>query len=269
MSRIALSLLVSCLALPAAAQDFETVYQSYRDRDYGIAYEGFTRLAEYGDADAARWLGEMYMYGTGAGEGGPERNDADAVRAFEQAAQAGHPVAQWRLAFHYRHGRGVEQDRTASYRWYRASAEQGLTQAMNELGEHYQRGWGVEADEDEAYRWFLTSAEAGDAQGADALARMYRTEGVGPYDDDERAAHWYRVSAEAGWMGGMRGLGDAYRFGRGVEQDRVEALGWYIKAEELPRSGDNMGTIMSLIGEMTQEEFQRAEVEYESWVNPE
>ena len=269
MNRIALSLLVSCLALPAAAQDFETVYQSYRDRDFAAAYEGFTRLAEEGDADAARWLGGMYMYGTGAGEGGPEQNDAEATRAFEQAAQAGHAIAQSLLAFQYRFGRGVEQDRAAAYRWYRAAAEQGLTRAMNDLGEHYRRGWGVEADEDEAYRWFLTSAEAGDAQGAEALARMYRTEGLGPYDDDERAAHWFRVSAEAGWMGGMRGLGDAYRHGRGVEQDRVEALRWYVRAEELPRSGDNMGTIMRLIGEMTPAEFQQAEIEFESWVNPE
>ena len=269
MNRIALPMLLSCLALPAAAQDFETVYQSYRDRDHGAAYEGFTRLAKAGDTEAARWLGEMYMYGTGAGEGGPERSDADAVRAFEQAAQAGHSVAQWRLAFHYRHGRGVERDYAESYRWYRASAEQGLTISMNELGEQYLRGWGVEADEDEAYRWLLASAEAGDAQGADALARLYMNEGVGPYDDDERAAYWFRVSAEAGWMGGMRGLGDAYRRGRGVEQDRVEALRWYIKAEELPRSGDNMGTIMSLIGEMTPAEFQQAEAEFESWVNRE
>lgn len=249
------------------ARDFDAAFAAYRAGNSAVAYEGFSRFAAEGHAEAAYWLGHMYLRGSGADRGGAPQDDEAAYRAWRQAAEAGMARAQDWLAFAYRHGRGVEEDRAAAARWYLAAAEQGHASAMQSLGSHFAFGWGVDRDIAEAYRWYRASAEAGDGRGAHYLGRMYQYGDVPDAENpDEQAAHWFRVSGEAGFSGGSRSLGDAYRQGRGVPQDRVQAMRWYLVAES-QGGGALQRRIAELNEEMTRAERRRVEAERDSWLD--
>ena len=60
-----------------------------------------------------------------------------ALYDFEQRAVQGDPVAQFCLAFMYKHGKGVPQNFQNAIEWYIKSAEQGYVPAQNDLGVIY------------------------------------------------------------------------------------------------------------------------------------
>ena len=62
-----------------------------------------------------------------------------AMYVFEQRAVEGDAVAQFCLAFMYKHGKGVPQNFQDAIEWYIRSAEQGFVPAQNDLGIIYSR----------------------------------------------------------------------------------------------------------------------------------
>jgi TPR repeat protein len=62
-----------------------------------------------------------------------------AIYDFEQRAVQGDPIAQFCLAFMYKHGKGVPQNFQNAIEWYIKSAEQGYVPAQNDLGIIYSR----------------------------------------------------------------------------------------------------------------------------------
>lgn len=259
-------MLAISLALPAAAQDFDSVWEQYRERDYAAAYAGFRALSEQGDAEATFWLGEMYFRGVGDGEGGPARDQANAYAIWLPAAESGLARAQWRLAWFHRHGQaGFERDHVVAARWLEMAAAQGHGQAMTDLGELLLSGRaGLQVDEDRAYALFSEVAQTNPRVAGFNLGRMYWREGVGPADDDERAAHWYRLSAERNYGPALRELGRAYWQGRGVEKDLIEALR-LIHMSESRGGGDATRTMLSILAEMTPEQRALADELAETW----
>eukprot|EP00729_Bicosta_minor_P032786 gene32786-biopygen6813 len=69
--------------------------------------------------------------------------------------------------------------------------------------------------------------------------------GKGVDQDHVEAAKWYRKSAEAGDAAAQCNLGYMYHNGRGVKQDHVEAAKWYRKAAEagFAKAQWNLGTM--------------------------
>jgi len=121
-------------------------------------------------------------------------NDAvGAARLLTSAAQAGHPLAQVRLAMMYEAGQGVSRDKRAAFQWYARAAAQGEPASQAELGGYYEEADGV------AENWDL-------------------------------AAALYRASAMQGWMKGQFAYGRAFEFGIGVPQNRSQAVSWFRKA---------------------------------------
>jgi len=118
---------------------------------------------------------------------------AGAVKLVTSAAQAGHPLAQLRLAIMYEGADGVPRDKKAAFTWYGRAAAVGEPAAQRELGGYYEDGDGV------AENWDL-------------------------------AAGLYQASATQGWSKGQLALGRAYEFGIGVPQDRQQAVAWFAKA---------------------------------------
>ncbi len=109
------------------------------------------------------------------------------------AAQAGHPLAQLRLAIMYEGADAVPRDKKAAFTWYGRAAAVGEPAAQRELGGYYEDGDGV------AENWDL-------------------------------AAKLYQASATQEWSKGQLALGRAYEFGIGVPQDRQQAVAWFAKA---------------------------------------
>jgi TPR repeat protein len=84
------------------------------------------------------------------------------------------------------------------------------------------------ADAEAAAR-FREAAEDGHAAAAYELAQAYR-EGRGIEQDDEKAAHWFTTAAERGDPRAQYLLGTAYYSGAGVDQDYEIAAVWLGKA---------------------------------------
>jgi len=121
-----------------------------------------------------------------------------AARLALQAAEAGNPMAQLRVAMLYPKGDGVPKDAAAAFRWMRAAAAQGEPMAQDLLGTIYEYG---------------------------------RSTGFYDVADDwDMAARLWQASAAQGYLKGEFSLGRAYQYGIGVPIDQQLAISWYDKA---------------------------------------
>jgi uncharacterized protein len=160
-------------------------------RDLTAAAGWYRKAAQQGNAEAQFALGQMYSRGWGV-----PRDTADAMRWFQmansvesdgpptdwavvegygmpqdpeqaaywyrQAADKGHPEAQFNLARLYSSGKGVKRDEEQAARWVSASAIQAYDPAMTNLGERYAAGNGVAQDARRAYFWLTLAFLHGD-----------------------------------------------------------------------------------------------------------
>jgi hypothetical protein len=88
--------------------------------------------SDQGNAQAQFELGKMYTTGDGV-----PRNDEEAVKWFQPAANLGHVEAQYYLGLMYKDGRGTEKDFVEGYKWLNLAAAQGNANAevrMDALG---------------------------------------------------------------------------------------------------------------------------------------
>lgn len=106
--------------------------------------EDARRKAEEGDPAA------QYRYGVTCAQ---REEDAEAVKWFRRAAEAGNVDAQGSLAFMYASGRGVARDDVEAATWYRRAADRGSAEAQYNLGIAYATGRGVAQDDLAAHVW--------------------------------------------------------------------------------------------------------------------
>jgi len=189
-------------------------------RDLTEAAYWYRRSAEQGNAEAQFALGQMYSRGWGA-----PRDQADAVRWlqmansvesdgpptdwaniegygmpqddeiaafwYRQAADKGHPEAQFNLARLYASGHGVKKDEEQAARWVSASAAQGFGPAQLNLGERYASGNGVGKNEKRAYFWltlaFLHGEKSAEKQRTAAAAKLQASDVA---TEDRAAQNW-------------------------------------------------------------------------------
>jgi len=199
----------------------------YAQSQYSAAVPIYRLLADTGDVEANRRLGDIFRFGGS----GVEKDEAEAVRRYRKAALAGDEGAVSKLRSMYGIGRGAAPDEVEAVKTYRVAADRGDKRAMTCLGLLYEFGRGVEKDEAEAVRWYRKAAEGGDEGAMVALGFMLNS-GRGVAKDDAEALRWYRLAADAGNARALNNLGVAYANGRGVDKDEAEATRWYRKAAE-------------------------------------
>ncbi|KFA64176.1 hypothetical protein S40285_00788 [Stachybotrys chlorohalonatus IBT 40285] len=123
-----------------------------------------------------------------------------AAELFTQAAELGHPEANFRMGDAYEHGHlNCPRDPALSVHFYTGAAERGHAAAMMGLCAWYMVGAApiLEKDEEEAYEWARRSAELGFVKAQYAVA--YFTEmGIGCRRDILEANLWYVRAADAG-----------------------------------------------------------------------
>lgn len=127
---------------------------------------------------------------------------AGAAAILGNAAKAGNPMAQLRLAMLYGQGDGVPRNIRNAIYWYTQAAASGEPGAQAELATYYEEGDVIPED------WSM-------------------------------AMRLYQASAMQGWMKGQFGLGRAYEFGIGVPQNRQQAIAWFARSGA---QGDAKGT---------------------------
>ena len=147
-------------------------------------------------------------------------------RRLRLAAEAGDPIAQRDLGFHHAKGLGLPRDEVEAVRWFRMAADQGDKYAQYNLGFAYGNGRGVKKDEQAALHWYQLAA-AQDMNDAQCALGLIYEHGLGTAVDYEKAAHWNRLAADAGYAEACTNLGWQYENGLGVTQDFAAARKWY------------------------------------------
>ena len=163
-----------------------------RNREFAVARANFRPLAEQGNVDAQRAMGQLLMQDcTGmqdkpaavtwltkaAGSGnvvaeillgraylrglGVTQDDGKAFALYSQAAAAANPIAQMEVGYLYNSGRGVPQDRYQGLQWSVKAAEQGNAVALSNIAWAYITGDAVARNVDRAaYFWALADQRA-------------------------------------------------------------------------------------------------------------
>ena len=182
-------------------------------------------LAMQGDANAQYRMGWHYANDQEI------RNDREAVRWYQKAAEQGFAAAQCNLGFCYETGIGVDPNPKEAAAWYRKAAEQGFAIAQCNLGFCYESGIGVDRDPKEAAAWYRKATDQGYARAQCNLGFCYE-HGIGVYPDPKEASAWYRKAADQGYARAQCNLGLCYEHGIGVDPDPKEAAAWYRKAAD-------------------------------------
>lgn len=150
------------------------------------------QLAEEGDAEAQRMLGEHLLSGTG----GYEANPKEAILWLQAASDQGDVNAMYVLGKCYESGTGLkEKDPAKAFALYKAAAEEGDLRSELRTGWCYGNGFGTEKDPVQAANWYMVAAEKGNAQAQARVAACYET-GIGLEKNLDEAVKWYRRSAE-------------------------------------------------------------------------
>ena len=87
------------------------------------------------------------------------RNQALAVRFYEEAAELGQEVAMHNLAVYY-----DKSNSELAFKYYKMAAEQGFAISQRSLGICYWQGDGVAKDKVVALEWFEKALENGDSE---------------------------------------------------------------------------------------------------------
>jgi FOG: TPR repeat, SEL1 subfamily len=122
-------------------------------KDYATGLRILASLANKGEVEAQRLLGEMAYNGTGVSK--------DLAAAFawnEKAANVGDRLAQFNLGYLYERGEGVSQSLTTALFWYEKSGAQGYGPAQHKVGDLARD----KGDLDKAAFWYGRAASNGD-----------------------------------------------------------------------------------------------------------
>ena len=123
------------------------------------------------------------------GRGGLQKDPAEAALLLKRAAASGEALAQARAAAAYdRGGFGLPLDEAEAARLYKLASDQGDAYAQEKLGEFYDHGHGgLPVDAREAARLFALAAEQ-DNSSAEFHLALYELNGTGGLARDEAEA---------------------------------------------------------------------------------
>ena len=123
----------------------------------------------------------------------------------------------------------AQRDYANAVRCFSQAAEIGSVPSMVQMGLAYINGWLGEKDAAKAFYWNSRAAKAGDIDGINNLAICY-ADGEGVAADPERAMRLYRQAARDGYAIAQHNLGCEYRKGRITKRNLKQAVVWYKRA---------------------------------------
>ena len=268
------------------------------EKDEQMAFSLLQRAADEGDAEAAAYVGYLYL-----------KRENDPVNAFKylhQAASKGDAESMGLLAGMLDFGVGTDPDPKAAFEWYQKAAAAGSQAGILGLAECYRLGLGTSPDYKEAFSYYLKSSSSSPLiqfilgysyamgegteqdvskalslfrQSADsgnvfaqALLGTAQFEGVIPFKDDKDVSKAFPFLKSAydnqdferlpaSFKRNIyRYLSGYYRFGRGVGRNVAFADELMKKADALPEE-DPAPSLLSLIGKRSFDECLNAYVQ--------
>jgi TPR repeat protein len=189
------------------------------------AMRWYRLAAELGDKNAQFALGMAFL--TGKGE---TRDVAAAAALFEKAAAQDHPGAWYNLGVIALEGNGVASDFARAATDFHRSANLGFAEAAYSLGLLYREGRGVEKDPKQAAFWLFRAAQGDDLAAQVEYGIMLFNGGEGVPADEAGGAKWLLRAANRDNPVAQNRVARLLFAGRGLKQDRVEAMKWHILA---------------------------------------
>ena len=168
--RIALALILLCVAWGTAEAGYNEGIDAYERGDYAAALTEFLPLARAGDAQAQTSLGVLYHHGLGV-----EANLQTAVEWYGRAARNNDPLAQRLLGDLHLEGVAGTPDHWAAAQWYEAAALSGDDEARRKLRKLYEQGHKIPLTAALARKWFGRSAKGETARRSRPKTRSQRT----------------------------------------------------------------------------------------------
>jgi TPR repeat protein len=219
--------------LPAMGQVATQLYSGDGVRkDVDEAVTWWRRAADKGDEDALMTLAMVSS----------DRADFDRARPLmEKLAADGDFWVGYKLGLAYETGHFLPTDLGKAFLFYDASARSGYGPAMVNLGLMHKSGNGTPVDRQKALGWFRRAAESGIPRGMTQYAMMLSAIGTRSSStaDDALAVQWFRLAAPTDVFAVQR-LAWHYYFGRGVSQDRNEAIRLWKSIRRHPIGEDSM-----------------------------
>lgn len=207
-------------------------------------------------ADAALNMANMLD-----GAGGGVSSD-DLMAALEGAAEAGQPIALYRLGMMYENGDGVDKDPVKAFGYFSQIANEHadtpprsleadiVAQSFVKVGEYYRDGLpgaGITADNDRSHALLMHAASYfGDADAQFRLGKLYLEDsdlGINPL----QGARWLSLAARKGHGPAQAVLGSMLFNGEGIGAQPIEGLMWLTLAQQGTRGTPNEGWIGELV----------------------
>ena len=157
-------------------------------KQYPEALRILTPLANGGDDEAQRLLGEMIFKGQGV-----KKNPAAALNWTKLSAENGNRVGQYNMGYLHEQGAGTPQSTREAIQWYTRSARQQYVLAQRRLGEIYEA-----SDMKQAQYWYDQARVNGDEVSLHRYEALTRTiaEIEAPFREAEHAAEQAEKAAQ-------------------------------------------------------------------------
>ncbi len=194
--RIFPGLIFAALLLSAstgARADMAAGQQAYAAGEFLRAIQIWREEANAGDADAAWYVGNMYVDGLGIAEPDPTR----AANFYQMAVDQDHVEAKVSLGLLYAQGVGVEEDYARAMALLYEAALAGHAVAQVELANYFLDGvpGRVEQSQGHAFEWYGLAARQGVVLAQMRYGQM-NFQGIGAPEDQEVGLMWVGVARE-------------------------------------------------------------------------
>ncbi len=225
---------------------FAEGWRAFQSGDYEAALDAWIPLAKRGDLDAMYDIAVLYETGRTSNGAPGEPDMKRAMVWYNRAAEHRLTTAQYRLAWLYDIGIGIDPDPERSLEWYRQAAERGHAEAQFNLGVAYERGAAVVPDVGQAARWYRAAADQNLPAAQFNLGRLYY-HGAGVPKDMGLAAQWYGRAAGSGYAPAQTNLGYMYENGIHLPRDVSAAVALYRRAAQqgFAAAQTNLGILLS------------------------
>ena len=211
-------------------------------QDLEKAHHWFEEAASNGCRDSKCLLGDMYYFGKGV-----SLDLMKAAKWYFDAANDGAVFAICRIALMYRKGQGVSLDYRKSKEWYQIAADKNASEGFSGLGSLYRDGLGVPKDGIVALSYYSKALliDSNCPLANYEIGLLYWNGSVGINKDNIQSCIYMSKAANRGQSGAYIILGDARKYGKGLDKDYYLAMEWYKKG-----LGHNNGLSELNIGKM-------------------
>lgn len=159
---VAAALLVALMSKPVFSQDLGSGKAALEAGRYSQALKILLPLANAGNDEAQRIVGEMSYNGQGM-----NRSASASFAWNEVAAGRGNMIAQYNLGYLYEKGDGVAASRTEAIAWYTRAAMQGYSPAQHKLGDLY-----ASSQREKSIYWYDLARQNGDESAIKKLSSL-------------------------------------------------------------------------------------------------